>query len=206
MQKFIQYVAEVDDLYEIVVKMIDIIEMIRKDELGYNDFILMGVNVTKEIGRAISKKYASVMSEEFLVENQNMLDWMIIGRRRPLTLYLSQKLQRCHLITFMQNTNFNYSPMSVRDIMAVIIVSDMSTDYSSLVVELCKRNMSHSDINLVINYAKLNKTLLVLQVLEAYQMLSDVQKRNIEYIRLKYSPYAVDFDGDSMNLGLGWRT
>jgi hypothetical protein len=167
--------------------MIDVIELIRIDKLQYDEQLFMDIGITRILGSVISRRFACIMSDEFLLKHQYMMDWIVIARRRPLTWQFLHCLSKHNQRVCVGHINFMYSPMNVSEVLDIldeIHGSVLGCISVPIISSLCQRNLSSSDIDLILNFAE-ERSIIQVQILEYYQILSTQQRKCMKRIRIK---------------------
>jgi hypothetical protein len=183
---FVLEAVELYDLYHVIVEMVDIVEMIRRGELTYTELAYIDSS-QPGIWSAISKNFAHVMDEHFLLKNEHKLDWSIIAYRRHLSWDFLVTLTERNRLTYITKRCLRDSPMSNRDILKMI----RSLFYwapkiaRSKFIALQERYMSESDIDEFLKVADDEGPNGVAD-LENYQVLSSLQKECLRSILVRY--------------------
>jgi hypothetical protein len=182
----LEFLSDVTDtyLYSMVIRMFDIVEIIRMELLGYSEFLPLIVNKTisynSSIYNAISKKYAKYMSESFILRHQDYLNWRNICMRRDLSYDLLCRLKREHTRSCLCAINFIYSQMSIDEIIQLVSCNGIS--FKSVIPQLEYRDLSSSEIDLLISLAY--NSMVRISLLPHTQLLSKQQIERINNLTI----------------------
>jgi hypothetical protein len=187
---FLRGIAELDDLYEIIVKMIDFVEMIRADKIGYKELYCIGSNITLDIGNALSKKFAHTMSGDFLCTYQNNLNWSIIACRRYLELNVLASLHNRNYYAYISKVSLRHYPMDNADLLGIIksLLYWIPDIGQQKLVEMMERSMSESEIDKLLD---IMESIWSRDNPADYQILSSSQRKRLESIRCRHNMFIV---------------
>jgi hypothetical protein len=182
--------------------MTDTRAMIR-DELYDYDMVMLLINrkileMDSMLGSAMSKKFAHMMDNDFMIAYQRMLDWRNIALRRDLPYGLILSLVYDAACEVVGHLDYAHSSMAVGEILVLLSSVGPTTVWPSVFHEintLIKRNLSSRDIDFIIMFAFNNH--IPLYNLKDNQILTKIQSIRVNHVNKLFAPPRFPFSGNS---------
>jgi hypothetical protein len=181
MIRFLREITNVDDLYDICANMINTIEMIiiGKFQCELVESMIQDGYLTYGLWKAMSRRFANTMSDDFLITHATWIDWKIVAGRRPLRFTFLQRLPARQLKECCGFINFQSSPMSLEEIFE-IYPKVYGMAQNQIWEGIILRNLSYEEINFIIDKADEHSHNIV-EILDT-QLLSAEQITRINWL------------------------